>query len=306
MPDSTVRIIVGLKDDFSRGSAQVLNSLEQIRRQVFSLNTAIGVFGAGALAKGFTDTAASMDKTLTLLKRLEGPGEQARASFEWLLKFGEKNAAVANIEQFQQAFVRLKVAGLDPAAGSLQSLTNAVAAFGGSSEDLQKASVAIFQMAGKNAINMEELRQQLGERVPTAMKIMARELGITVEQLNKFTETAVLTGKNATTALQALFRGFEKDYGGAAKDLASTWTGMVNQLLVKWDVFKIKVMDSGPFARMKEQLAELIRWLNSPAGMKKMDQWAEDFGSKLEGLLNYTKSIGESFQAIGSVISGIG
>lgn len=305
MPDSSVRIIVGLKNDFTRGSAMVLNSLEQIRRSVFNLNTAIAVFGAGTMAKGFLDTAAQMDKTLTLLKRLEGSAESARTSFEWMLKFGERNAAVANIEQFQQAFVRLKVAGLDPAAGSLQALTNAVAAFGGSSDDLQKASVAIFQMAGKNAINMEELRQQLGERVPTAIKIMARELGITIEQLNKFTETSVLTGKNAQIALQALFRGFEKDYGGAAQELSTTWTGMMNQLGVKWEIFKLKVMDSGPFQRLKEHLSDLVEYLNSPAGMRKMDQWAKDFSESMMGLLNYAREIASAFTEVGTAISSI-
>lgn len=305
MADTSVRIIVGLKDEFSRYQSRITNGLEQIRRQVFSLNTAIGVFGAGALAKGFLDTAAQMDKTLTLLKRLEGSGEAARASFEWMLKFGQNNAAVANIEQFQQAFVRLKVAGLDPASGSLQALTDAVAAFGGGSEDLQKASVAVFQMAGKGAINMEELRQQLGERVPTAMKIMARELNISVEQLNKFTETSVLVGEKAKMALSAMFQGFAKEYGGASKELASTWNGMVNQLGVKWELFKIKVMDSGPFKKMKETMAELLKWLDSPEGMKKMEVVAENVAKGFLSMANAMDSVVRNLDQITNEIGSM-
>lgn len=276
MADNTVRIIVGLKDDFSRGISRVTNSLEDMRRRVFSLQSALAVFAGGAVLKGFVDTAAQMDKTLVLLKRLEGSSESARASFNWMLDFGRNNASVATINEFQNAFVKLKVAGLDPAKGSLQDLTDAVAAFGGGADDLQKATIAVFQMAGKGSINMEELRQQLGERIPTAIKIMARELNISEAQLNKLTETASITGDRTRIALEALFRGFRKDYGGAAKDLSTTWEGMINQLRVKWELFKIKVMDSGSFQKMKEALQEFIRWLDSPDGMRKTEEVAHN------------------------------
>lgn len=307
MADNTVRIIVGLKDDFSRGISRVTNSLEDMRRRVFSLQSALAVFAGGAVLKGFVDTAAQMDKTLVLLKRLEGSSESARASFNWMLDFGRNNASVATINEFQNAFVKLKVAGLDPAKGSLQDLTDAVAAFGGGADDLQKATIAVFQMAGKGSINMEELRQQLGERVPTAIKIMARELNISEAQLNKLTETASITGDRTRIALEALFRGFRKDYGGAAKDLSTTWEGMINQLRVKWELFKIKVMDSGPFQKMKEALQEFIRWLDSPDGMRKTEEVANNiaqaFLDMAKAALAVARNMGEITGAIKDLIA---
>ncbi len=305
MADNTVRIIVGLKDDFSRGISRVTNSLEDMRRRVFSLQSALAVFAGGAVLKGFVDTAAQMDKTLVLLKRLEGSSESARASFNWMLDFGRNNASVATINEFQNAFVKLKVAGLDPAKGSLQDLTDAVAAFGGGADDLQKATIAVFQMAGKGSINMEELRQQLGERVPTAIKIMARELNISEAQLNKLTETASITGDRTRIALEALFRGFRKDYGGAAKDLSTTWEGMINQLRVKWELFKIKVMDSGPFQKMKEALQEFIRWLDSPDGMRKTEKVAQDIAEAFLGMAQAALSVAKNMDHITDGIRSI-
>jgi lambda family phage tail tape measure protein len=307
MADNTVRIIVGLKDDFSRGISRVTNSLEDMRRRVFSLQSALAVFAGGAVLKGFVDTAAQMDKTLVLLKRLEGSSESARVSFNWMIDFGRNNASVATINEFQNAFVKLKVAGLDPAKGSLQDLTDAVAAFGGGADDLNKATIAVFQMAGKGSINMEELRQQLGERVPTAIKIMARELNITEAQLNKLTETASITGDRTRIALEALFRGFRKDYGGAAKELSTTWEGMINQLGVKWELFKIKVMDSGPFQKMKEALQEFIRWLDSPDGMRKTEEVANNiaqaFLDMAKAALAVARNMGEITGAIKDLIA---
>jgi lambda family phage tail tape measure protein len=307
MADNTVRIIVGLKDEFSRGISRVTNSLEDMRRRVFSLQSALAVFAGGAVLKGFVDTAAQMDKTLVLLKRLDGSSESARASFNWMLDFGRNNASVATINEFQNAFVKLKVAGLDPAKGSLQDLTDAVAAFGGGADDLNKATIAVFQMAGKGSINMEELRQQLGERVPTAIKIMARELNITEAQLNKLTETASITGDRTRIALEAMFRGFRKDYGGAAKELSTTWEGMINQLGVKWELFKIKVMDSGPFQKMKEALQEFIRWLDSPDGMRKTEEVANNiaqaFLDMAKAALAVARNMGEITGAIKDLIA---
>jgi len=305
MADNTVRIIVGLKDDFSRGISRVTNSLEDMRRRVFSLQSALAVFAGGAVLKGFVDTAAQMDKTLVLLKRLEGSSESARASFNWMLDFGRNNASVATINEFQNAFVKLKVAGLDPAKGSLQDLTDAVAAFGGGADDLQKATIAVFQMAGKGSINMEELRQQLGERIPTAIKIMARELNIPEERLNKLTETASITGDRTRIALEALFRGFRKDYGGAAKDLSTTWEGMINQLKVKWELFKIKVMDSGPFQKLKETLQEFIRWLDSPEGMRVMEAVAKDIAQSFLDMATAAKAVVQNMDKITEAIGGI-
>lgn len=305
MADNTVRIIVGLKDDFSRGISRVTNSLEDMRRRVFSLQSALAVFAGGAVLKGFVDTASQMDKTLVLLKRLEGSSEAARVSFNWMIDFGRNNASVATINEFQNAFVKLKVAGLDPAKGSLQDLTDAVAAFGGGADDLQKATIAVFQMAGKGSINMEELRQQLGERIPTAIKIMARELNITEAQLNKLTETASITGDRTRIALEALFRGFRKDYGGAAKDLSTTWEGMINQLLVEWELFKIRVMDSGPFQKMKEALQEFIRWLDSPDGMRKTEKVAQDIAEAFLGMAQAALSVAKNMDHITDGIRSI-
>lgn len=305
MADNTVRIIVGLKDDFSRGISRVTNSLEDLRRRVFSLQSALAVFAGGAVLKGFVDTAAQMDKTLVLLKRLEGSSESARASFNWMIDFGRNNASVATINEFQNAFVKLKVAGLDPAKGSLQDLTDAVAAFGGGADDLQKAIIAVFQMAGKGSINMEELRQQLGERIPTALQIMARELNISEAQLNKLTETASITGDRTRIALEALFRGFRKDYGGAAKDLSTTWEGMINQLRVKWELFKVKVMDSGPFQKMKEALQEFIRWLDSPDGMRKTEKVAQDIAEAFLGMAQAALSVAKNMDHITDGIRSI-
>ncbi|WP_431358632.1 tape measure protein [Yersinia pestis] len=74
------------------------------------------------------------------------------------------------MQALTDSFVKFRSAGLDPTDGSLKALVDSVARFGGDSELLKRAAVAVQQMSGKGVVSMEELRQQLGEAVPNAMK----------------------------------------------------------------------------------------------------------------------------------------
>lgn len=56
-------------------------------------------------------------------------------------------------------------------------------------EDVKGALLAISQMASKGKVQAEELRGQLGERLPGAFDIAARSMGVTQQELNKMLET---------------------------------------------------------------------------------------------------------------------
>lgn len=90
-----------------------------------------------------------------------------------------QNAPFA-MQALTDSFVKFRSAGLDPTDGSLKALVDSVARFGGDSKLLKRAAVAVQQMSGKGVVSMEELRQQLGEAVPNAMKAMADAAGITM------------------------------------------------------------------------------------------------------------------------------
>lgn len=56
-------------------------------------------------------------------------------------------------------------------------------AFGLSTDDTQGVMRAFSQMMGKNQVMMEELKLQLGDRMPSAMGIFAKSMGLTVSGL---------------------------------------------------------------------------------------------------------------------------
>lgn len=178
-------------------------------------------------------------------------------------------------------FVKLKSAGIDPTKGSMTGLVDAVASFGGSEEQLKRASLAIQQMAGKGVVQMEELRQQLGEAVPRAAELMARSMGVTYSELTKLLATGTVEAKNA---IQAMSGEFERTFGGAAAAQMDTYNGMVTKLRSSFQDLAVKVGESGAFFdTVKAKAAQLNEILQSRGAV----DLANSIGSALTTLIRY-------------------
>lgn len=190
--------------------------------------------------------------------------QEVNEKMEYLLNLS-KNAPFA-ISELQNAFVKFDTVGLQPANGSLNALVDAVAAFGGSGQELERAGVAIQQMMGKGVISMEELRQQLGEAVPTAMKAMADAAGMSVGQLTNLISKGVVESKSAI----ALMLGeFSRLYGGAAQSMMETASGLISKLRTEFTLFVNEAAEkSGLIDNIKERIKSLIEFLDSPEALE--------------------------------------
>jgi tape measure domain-containing protein len=82
-----------------------------------------------------------------------------------------------------------------------QAVAKAGQALGLSGDAVSGSLLAIQQIASKGVVSMEELRQQLGERLPIAFSAAAQGLGITQQQLNKLVESGQLTAQEFFPAL---------------------------------------------------------------------------------------------------------
>jgi len=191
------------------------------------------VFGQWAVS--IARTAGEMQRLNVLLRGMSQgitEIEQAAAAGDAVRYLNNlARAAPFALRDLTQAFVRLQAGGIENTTRAMQGLADAVASFGGSREQLERASVALQQMAGKGVISMEELRQQLGEAVPSALPLLARALGTSVDDLVKrISDGAVRAGP----ALNALTAEFERTFGGRAQAMMMTFNGQVQQLQNNW------------------------------------------------------------------------
>lgn len=231
--------------------------------------------------KPIIEAAAEMQKMEILLQGLNknaaNPKESAANEMQFIIDTAR--SAPFAMRELTDSFVKFKSAGLDPLDGSWKTLIDSVARFGGNSELLNRAAVAIQQMSGKGVISMEELRQQLGEAVPTAMQAMADAAGVTMSQLTKQISTGTVSAKEG---LRLLFIGLDAQNRGAAKNLMQAYTGALAQMQTSFTLFAKKVGDAGYLSSITNALKEAASFFNSSSG----SQLAMGLGSGLSSVVD--------------------
>lgn len=116
------------------------------------------------------------------------------------------------------------------AMGQTQSvltvLTDAAAATGATSENLERIVFALGQMLTKGRIANEEIRQLANANIPI-YDILQDELGLTGAQISNIGKYWV----DADKAVVAILNGLEKRYQGAADRIAETFAGMKDTII---------------------------------------------------------------------------
>lgn len=234
------------------------------------------------------EAAAQMQKMRILLegmnKEAANPKLAATNDMNYIVNMA-KTAPFA-MEALTDAFVKFKSAGIDPANGSLKSLVDSVARFGGDSELLKRAAVAIQQMSGKGVISMEELRQQLGEAVPTAMQAMADSAGVTMGQLTKAISTGTVSAKQG---LELLFQGLDAQSRGAAENLMQAYSGALAQLQTSFTLFADRIGKAGYLDSITNAFKELSTYMNSTDGKVFAQDLGEGLSKAVDGLMDMAK-----------------
>jgi tape measure domain-containing protein len=92
-----------------------------------------------------------------------------------------------------------------------EAIVFAGAKLGLSNEEVEGSLKAIQQMISKGTIQMEELKGQLGDRLPGAVQIMAKALDLTVPKLNTMIKQGDLGASSLTKFADALVKRYNID-----------------------------------------------------------------------------------------------
>jgi len=286
--EATTRATDGLGNSLGTVGQQFRQTLLTISLFRFALKDVHDIFLA--LPAAVVRTSGEIERLGTLLKGLSGSAEQAQTHLKYVFDLAQRSPFT--VGALTDAFVKLKVGGLDPTKGSLQALTDSIAKFGGGSETLKRAAVAIQQMGGKGVISMEELRQQLGEAVPTAMQAMAKGMNLSMAELTKLVSKGVVESQDA---MRRMFTVLAIENEGASREMMKTWNGMLAQLETKWELFKLKVGGkddaNGLFGTAKEQLQLLLDAFDSSAAT----EFAIKLGDALADAARVIVSVKDTF-----------
>ena len=116
-----------------------------------------------------------------------------------------------------QASVQGAGGNIDDTKTAFNGIVAAVRATGGSLADVDSALTATAQVFSKGKVSAEELRQQIGERLPGAFTLFAQSMGLTPQELDKALEKGQVSLQDFQRFAEAIF----KRYGENAKAIAA-------------------------------------------------------------------------------------
>jgi len=229
-----------------KGAIDQALELETITRR---LSNTLGQQGAGA-ALSFTKGLA--DQLGLSFKDLAG----AFASFT-----AAASGAGVPLEQQKELFAAVAKAG--------QSL-------GLSSYEISGSLLALQQVASKGTVQMEELRGQLGERLPIAFAAAAKGLDVTQQELIKLVESGQLASSRFFPALTKGLNEMTAGAGGAEttaqsfQKLQNAWEELqtsFGQTMIPFVVDRLKELQAATEGLGRKLAADQLGFMTGGAGL---------------------------------------
>ena len=163
---------------------------------------------------------AALELQRKALKLVIGDTNKYAKSQEFLAQTSDKLAIPQDVIVRQFTSLTASVVGAGQSVSDAEKVFKAIAAgirgTGGSLEDMKAAMRATSQVFSKGKVSAEELRQQLGERLPGAFTLFADSMDKTPAQLDKALEQGKVTLDDFMKFAEKLF----STYGENAEILA--------------------------------------------------------------------------------------
>jgi lambda family phage tail tape measure protein len=239
----------------------------------------------GAMAE-FT---AEIDKQRIALRNVVGSQEAYNSSLQFIDATSRRLAIPQDQlnKQFTQLAASVVGAGgnVDAAKVAFEGIAAGIRGTGGSLQDLQGALLATSQVFGKGKVSAEELRQQIGERMPGAFSIFAESIGKTPQELDKMLSRGEVGLNDFMNFVQEL----SKRYGASAAEIAASSQAAGDRMQVT-------------FARLREAIGRELQ----PIGAGFQETFAGFFEENEGRIVAFASAIASAAKVVGDFLNTIG
>jgi len=186
---------------FTKGANKANTALKSIQLQVRNLSMAFaaGAIGIGSFTSQVLQSIKGMSKAQQTLKNVTGDSYTYATSLKFVYDTSKKYnqelvSLTGNYAKFFAA-ARGSNINLRDTQNIFDALTQSSAYFNLSADETSGVMLAVTQMMSKGRITAEELRGQLGERLPGAIGIMARAINVSTAELDDLMKKGKLAAK---------------------------------------------------------------------------------------------------------------
>jgi len=280
---------------------QVINSNKDSigdmqRKQITGWDRVTRSVGQHLLAYvGFTQVIQLLTNVFTMTKKLDSlqftmktviKDQNELAKTQLFLSETSANYGL-DLINLTERYVKFRTAAMQSNLSAKETMSifnstaKAAAVLGLATDEVGGVFLALEQMLSKGKVTTEELRRQLGERLPGAFGIMADALGVTLPQLDKMLKAGEIL---STEALPKFAIALEKAYGIESVNMINTLAAAQGRLSTSWVKFVDDLQASGVYKFILNQMNDAILSVQTTFGSN---------SKILDRLSRQTDSVGE-------------
>lgn len=237
-----IRAHARLRQQIDQGTAakqRMEQGGQMLRRMFLALQAAVLAVGITALVRDSVNVALALERTSKTFVAVTGTSQGAGREMAFVRAEAERLGLV--LTNTAQSYASLMAASrgtvLEGQATRdiFSAISEAATVLGLSSDQASGALQAIQQMISKGTVQAEELRGQLGERLPGAFQLAARAMGVTTAELGKMLEGGKVL---ASDLLPKLATELRRTFGAGLTTAVTSFQANLNRL--KNDVDELK------------------------------------------------------------------
>ena len=212
----------------AKSSKLLENALANVKSVAQGIIIAQTFYNAVNAVQGVANSMWEMHKSVETntmaFESLTGSMEMSVEMIEYLQQYAAKSTFT--FEQVSQSAKTLLGYGIDLKNISyvMQTIGDATSAMG-NTENFDRIALAIGQTLSKGTAKSEEMLQLMEANIPV-VEILSEKLGMTAQEVANIGDHSVSSVK----VVNALLEGLNERYGGMSENMATTTTGLINNI----------------------------------------------------------------------------
>lgn len=295
-----------------RDTEQSINRFSSTTNSAFASikNSVVGIVAAYAsleTVKSFANASLDIQRFSNSLQVGLGSVEAANEAMQFLRDSSRELGLDlrSSAAQFSALSAAAKGTALEGQATRdiFLGIAKASTALGLSSDQAGGALLAIQQIVSKGKVSLEELSGQLGERLPGALQIAARSMGMTTQELNKLVSTGNLT---AEQLLPKLADELNRTFGTQAQAAAQGLQAQINRFNTALFDMQVAIGQTGLIDFLSSGIQLATQFFNTTAeGIRSLtasgdlERWGDNVSRIFAFIIDSGRAVVTIFKAVG-------
>lgn len=292
------------------GSRKSLSFLQRLRGEILAIAaTYTGLYAVGGGISSIYDASVLTQKaTSRLSAKLNGDMESVQREISFVTAEAERLGLEFEVllDQYSKFAVNVPNGSLslEQIRFTFSGIAEAARVVGLSTDDVNATFRALSQIASKGSVQLEELKGQLGERIPKAIELTAKGLSdmsgelITTEELLKRINDGDVTSDTVVALAKSLKEEFGQDLTKALESPQVPLNEFKNEL------FNLKkdLIDSGFMDELVNGLKEITKTMRTPEFRDGAKALASGFIALVNVLIELVKNFDKIAVLVGAIV----